>query len=140
MHFLSSSSTFIIIILILSNLISLCLFFFCHVVACGILVPQPGIEPTPPAVEARRLNHWTTREVPSSSTFKVGILLHKNLDFWLLLEYQRNQRTHIHSFVTASAWDCVSSLPLLEGTPPKVPANSRPTHALPIILSGPVGF
>ena len=33
--------------------------------ACGILVPRPGIEPVPPAVEARSLNHWTAREVPS---------------------------------------------------------------------------
>ena len=32
--------------------------------ACGILVPQPGIEPGPTAVEARSPNHWTTREVP----------------------------------------------------------------------------
>ena len=32
--------------------------------ACRILVPQPGIEPVPPAVEARSLNHWTAREVP----------------------------------------------------------------------------
>ena len=32
---------------------------------CSIwLVPQPGIEPVPPAVEARSLNRWTTREVP----------------------------------------------------------------------------
>ena len=35
----------------------------CHV-ACRILVPRPGIEPAPPAVEAQHLNHWTTREVP----------------------------------------------------------------------------
>ena len=33
-------------------------------VACGILVPQPGIEPLLPATEAQSLNHWTTREVP----------------------------------------------------------------------------
>ena len=40
-------------------------FFFwpCHV-TFGILVPQPGIEPVPPAVEAQSLNHWTAREVP----------------------------------------------------------------------------
>ena len=33
--------------------------------ACGILVPQPGIEPIPSAVEAeaQSLNQWTTREV-----------------------------------------------------------------------------
>lgn len=30
--------------------------------ACGILVllPQPGIELAPPAVEVKSLNHWTT--------------------------------------------------------------------------------
>ena len=27
-----------------------------------ILVPQPGIEPAPSAVEAQSLNHWTARE------------------------------------------------------------------------------
>ena len=26
--------------------------------ACGVLVPQPGIEPMPPTVEAQSLNHW----------------------------------------------------------------------------------
>ena len=31
--------------------------------ACGILVPQPGIEPMSPEVEAWSLNHWTTRDV-----------------------------------------------------------------------------
>ena len=34
-----------------------------HVV-CGILVPQPGIEPLPLTVETQSLNHWTTREIP----------------------------------------------------------------------------
>ena len=29
----------------------------------GISIPQPGIEPTPRALEAQSLNHWTTREV-----------------------------------------------------------------------------
>ena len=37
-------------------------FWPCHV-ACGILVPRPGIEPTPPALGARSLNPWTTGEV-----------------------------------------------------------------------------
>ena len=31
--------------------------------ACGILVPRPGIEPVPPALETQSLNHWTAREV-----------------------------------------------------------------------------
>ena len=30
--------------------------------ACGILVPQPGIEPMSPTLR-QTLNHWTTREV-----------------------------------------------------------------------------
>ena len=42
-------------------------FFFggglCHM-TCRILVPQPGIELLPPAVEAQSPNHWTARELP----------------------------------------------------------------------------
>ena len=40
---------------------TICFFFFFSV--CEILVPQPGIEPVPPAGEAWHLNHWTSREV-----------------------------------------------------------------------------
>ena len=32
--------------------------------ACGILVPQPGIEPMLPPLGAQSPNHWTTRESP----------------------------------------------------------------------------
>ena len=37
----------------------------CVAVPCSmrILVPQPGIDPVPPALEAQSLNHWTTGEV-----------------------------------------------------------------------------
>ena len=35
------------------------------------LVPWPGIEPMTPAVEARSLNHWTTREVQHFPFFVV---------------------------------------------------------------------
>ena len=50
----------------------LCLFFFwpCHA-ACGILLPQPGVEPVPPAVEAQSLNHWTAREVQKLYIFLI---------------------------------------------------------------------
>ena len=34
-----------------------------HCVACGILVPQSGIEAAPPAAEAQSPNLWTAREV-----------------------------------------------------------------------------
>ena len=39
------------------------LFVFGHV-AYRVLVPQPGMEPMPLAVEAWSANHWTTREFP----------------------------------------------------------------------------
>ena len=42
--------------------------------ACGILVPPLGIKPTPSAVEAQSLNHWTTREVPEVDTILTVIL------------------------------------------------------------------
>ena len=34
--------------------------------ACGILVPQPGIELVVPALEAQ--NHWVIREVPEGGS------------------------------------------------------------------------
>ena len=55
----------------LSHFLSFFLFFFfwSHHAACWILVPQPGDEPVPPAVEVRSPNHWTTREFPNFSFF-----------------------------------------------------------------------
>ena len=43
--------------------------FWPHRAACGILVPQPGVRPGPPALEVWSLNHWTTREVPDLIVF-----------------------------------------------------------------------
>ena len=40
-----------------------CCLFWSRRAACGILVPRPGIEPKPPALEVWSLNHWTAREV-----------------------------------------------------------------------------
>ena len=40
----------------------LLLFWLCHV-TCGILVPQPRIEPAPLTLEAQSVNHWTAKEV-----------------------------------------------------------------------------
>ena len=49
-------------------------FFWPCRTACGILVRWPGIEPTPPALGAQSLSHWTAREVPKltflDSTYK----------------------------------------------------------------------
>ena len=45
------------------HLIKIFNYFWPHHVAYGIFVPQPGIEPAPPEVEAQSPNHWTAREV-----------------------------------------------------------------------------
>ena len=39
-------------------------FFWLRCATCGILVPQSGIEPVPPALGAWSLNHLTAREIP----------------------------------------------------------------------------
>ena len=35
--------------------------------ACGILLPRPGIEPVPSAMKAWSPNHWMAREFPGES-------------------------------------------------------------------------
>ena len=47
-------------------------FFFLAVLHVGILVPHPGIEPLPPAVEAQCLNLRSAREV-LMVTFKIYV-------------------------------------------------------------------
>ena len=44
-------------------------FFWPYHKACGILVPQPGIDPRPSPVKARSPNHWTTGEFPKLHRF-----------------------------------------------------------------------
>ena len=46
---------------------------------CGILVPQPGIEPMLSAVEGQSLNHWTAREVLVVNFFACFLISHINL-------------------------------------------------------------
>ena len=41
-------------------------YFWSHGTAYEILVPQPGIEPTSPALEGLSLNHWTVTEIPDT--------------------------------------------------------------------------
>ena len=51
------------------NLLKIFFFFFSLAApgglwACGILVPQPGIEPGPSAVKVRSPNHWKPGNSP----------------------------------------------------------------------------
>ena len=49
------------------------LFFGCTVLPM-ILVPRPGIRPTPPVVEAQNLNQWTARAFPVPAYLVVHVI------------------------------------------------------------------
>ena len=51
-------------------------FFWPHHVACGILVPQPGIEPGSLAVKAWSPNHWITENSLKSSDILSALMVH----------------------------------------------------------------
>ena len=63
--------------------LSLYLFIWPHCVACKILVSQPGIQPSPPAVEAQSPNHQTAREFLVWMCFwvrqSVAVFLHRKM-------------------------------------------------------------
>ena len=52
-----------------------CLFFWLYRVACGVLVPQPGIEPRPLAVKAWSSTYWTTSGFPIFNVFIITVLI-----------------------------------------------------------------
>ena len=54
------------------GLLTMFFFFWLHHSACGILVPQPGIEPRPSAVKAQSPKHWTAREFPNVLFLDLG--------------------------------------------------------------------
>ena len=58
------------------------LFYYCYYLeeevrlcytACGILVPQPGMNHAPLVVEVQSPNHWTAWEVPYFLFFKMPL-------------------------------------------------------------------
>lgn len=60
------------------------LFIYWPYMVCGILVPEPGIQPAPPALEGQGLSHWTTKEVPSRHCFRMWGSHRKSLYLWNL--------------------------------------------------------
>ena len=61
----------------------------CWVFSCSMwnLVPWPGIEPGPSAMEAQSLSHWPTREVTVLFFLSKGHFKHKSTD-WHLPEFE----------------------------------------------------
>ena len=60
-------------------LVSNSFFFWPHLEAYGILVPQPGIELGPSAVKAPSPNHWTIRKFPRANVFERVIFIYSLL-------------------------------------------------------------
>ena len=50
--------------------------------ACGFIVPQPGIKTKSPAMEDWNLNYWMAREVPHPHSLKKKLLFIKFFLFW----------------------------------------------------------
>ena len=87
-------------------------FCFCLLpVACRILVPQPRIEPTPPAVEVQSLNHWTIRKVPHFILDALMLKRHhwkgfSNWHFQLLelIRWQNTKKIFFSRSSTSTVW------------------------------------
>ena len=62
-----------------------CCCFWLSYAASSILVPWPGIEPGPPAVDMQSPNHWTAKEIPSKSVLHSRGITH----FYLKKESER---------------------------------------------------
>ena len=99
-------------------IVCFCLLLWPHFEACRILVPQPGIEPMPSAVETRCCNYWSSREFPSSSflissfsvlNFKFKIILLHTLfcflsffsNFWEFSKLQKSCKNNIMNIYLA---------------------------------------
>ena len=72
---------------------------------CWILIPWPGVEPVPPASEARSLNHWTDREVPHRFSCCHALSC---ISFWLESSVQlisvSGWVSHIYFAVSLTLW------------------------------------
>ena len=50
------------------------------------LVPQPGIKPMPPAVEAQSYNHWNSREVITMALKRSANRMIQQFHFWVFIQ------------------------------------------------------
>ena len=98
----------------ISSFLTFPIFFFFRLyhLACRILVPGPGIEPVPPAVETWSLKHWTTRAFPILVFFFFSIRL--LAFFWasLVVQMVKNPPAMWETWVRSLGWED----PLEKGT------------------------
>ena len=83
-------------------LINLFFFFWLHCAACGILVPQPRIEPAPSAVKASSPTHWTAREFTGLSNLSITIRREADAIMCLSCNAVRRMPYHQEVFLSKS--------------------------------------
>ena len=77
-----NNSSHPVLVRVSSSCIKIFFFFWPPCMACGILVPWPGIEPEPTTVKVRSLVQWTAGEFPVPRTFlSIWILTSTRLEF-----------------------------------------------------------
>ena len=97
-------------------------FFSFFGLLCGILIPQPEIKPSLPAVEAQSLNHLTTREIPGTGSFDhtmVGNVTPETYkgwrDFWSSLPSPAPQSLSLVCLELKGIWNSMKILASLTG-------------------------
>ena len=70
--------------------------------SCEILVPQPGIKPESPVMEAQSLNHWTAREARRLKCFKFLFCL---CDISLMVQTVKNPPAMQETRVWSLGWE-----------------------------------
>jgi len=99
-------------------------FFWLNYGACGILVPQPGIEPRPSIVRVPTPNHWNAREFPPHLKKQIAV------DFCIsVLEYHRlGGLNNINSYqIRSVAQSCPILCDPMNSSMPGLPVH----HQLP---------
>ena len=109
--------------------------------ACGILVPWPGIKPVPPALKAQSLDHWTTREAPEMCLVDLHLSLTNSLfclglSFKFLSSFFQDNISSTFSFYINSQIVC--SVDPVPATPIKMICPDRQQPSLhPSLSCGP---
>ena len=105
------------------------LFIWCCPVACGILVPQPGMEPIPLAMEAWSPNHLTTREFPQGDlSFINNVLISKRMDS--CISYKINFFKDINRGTSLVVQWLIFHAPNASGGPALIPGQGTRSHML----------
>ena len=76
-------------------------FFLPYHVACGILIPGPGIQPRSPAVKAQSHTQWTTREFPLFGLMQSHFTFYLCFQCLFFFFFFQNTKTNVKVYVSS---------------------------------------